>query len=281
MDHRPGSTIAKRVITYVLMIIVMAWILFPLFWLVIGAFKTMPDLITVTPKLIFMPTLENFVKAFTEKTFHMFIRNSAIIAPISVALAMVLGLPAAYALARNPSKGKENIGNWILSLRMLPPIAIALPLFILYSPKYLDILNTHIGLILIYTAMNIPLVVWIIRGFIEEIPVELEEVAMIAGLSRFKAFLKIIVPLSFPGIMSSAIICLILTWNEYLFAIIMTGTEDAATVTVGLQQYMGFKIVDWGGIFAASIIIVAPVIVFMYMVQDYLVRGLTMGAVKD
>ena len=276
MYHGSGVRVGRRIVTSILVVLVMAWILFPLFWMVVGAFKHMADFATSTPQLIFTPTLDNFIRVLSNETLMVFIRNSAIVAPTSVLLALVLGVPAAYALARNPSKGKETIGNLILILRMIPPVALVLPIFVLYSPRYFNLQNTHIGLILIYTAFNIPLVVWIVRGFIEDIPSELEEVAMIAGMSRFMAFLRIIVPLSLPGLISASMICMILTWNEYLFAIVIVGTEDVATLPVGLQQMM-----DWGGgVFAVSLLIVAPLVVFIYLGQDYLVSGLTMGTVK-
>jgi multiple sugar transport system permease protein len=172
---------------------------------------------------------------------------------------------------------KEDLAFWILSTRMAPPVMVILPFYLVF--KNLDLLDTTLGIVMIYMTFNLAFIVWMMRGYFESIPVELEEAARIDGLSRLQAFIKITLPLSMPGIVASSIFAFIMSWNEFLYSLILTG-EKTKTATVAITSFITFEGIRWGEIAAAGILIVLPVIVFGICIQKYLIRGMTMGGVK-
>ena len=180
-------------------------------------------------------------------------------------------------MARFSFAHKEDLAFWIISIKMMPPIAVIIPFFLL--AKYLGIYDSYRLMILVYTTFNIPLTVWIMRGFFEDIPVAIEESAMIDGCSRIQTFIHIILPLAAPGLVATAIICLIFSWNEFFMAFVLTG-RHSQTLSVGVSAFMTPWGIQWGPLAAANTFIIAPIIVFAIAVQRYLVRGLTFGAIK-
>jgi multiple sugar transport system permease protein len=209
--------------------------------------------------------------------FSHFIQNSAIAAVSSTAVAVIFGAPAAYTLARFRFKARSNLAFWILSLRMTPPIAAIIPLFILL--RTFQLLDTLQGLILVYTTFNLPFVIWLMRGFFEDLPIELEESAMVEGCSRYGAFFRVALVLASPGLAAAAIFTFLFTWNEFLFALILTGTS-ARTMPVAVQLFMRETGIDWGHMCAAAVVMMVPMLIFTLFIKRYLVRGLTFGAVK-
>jgi multiple sugar transport system permease protein len=184
---------------------------------------------------------------------------------------------SAYAFSRFPVKGKGDIMFFILSTRMMPPVAVVIPLFLMY--RALHLIDTHIGLILLYTTFNVSFATWMMKGFMDEIPKEYEEAALVDGYSRFRAFLKIVLPQSVTGIAATAVFCLITAWNEFTFALIMT-TKNARTAPPSLASRMGSSGVEWGQIAAGTFIFLIPIVVFTFIMRNHLLRGVTFGAIK-
>jgi len=266
-----------KVLIVVLILIAELWTLFPIFWTLLTSLKTKAEIFTLTPTIFFTPTLKNYINLFTELSFGKWMLNSFILASISATLATFTGTMAGYAFGRFKFKGNTNLANFILSLRILPPVASAVPIFILF--RYLNLLDTHIALILVYTAFNLPLAIWMMMGFFSELPKEFEEAALIDGCSRLQAFLHVVFPLMSSGVIATFIICFMFAWNELLYAVFLAGGKTY-TVTVAMTRFVTIKRVDWGGLMAAGITSVIPIFAVALAVQRYLVRGLTFGVIK-
>jgi multiple sugar transport system permease protein len=255
--------------------------LLPVYWMMTISLKHEVDQFSVPPKWFFFnPTLAHYKDAFIERSFGQYLTTSAIVAVVSTTCAIVLGTLAAYALARFrlPRKLNVRLALWILSTRMFPPIVTAVPLFLLMSD--LRLLDTTAALIIVYTAFNLPFVVWMMRGFFQEIPRELEEAARVDGDSRLGALVRVVLPLVAPGLAATAVFCLIISWNEFLFALTLTQTDAAMTLPVGIAGRVTQYEIEWGVMSAAGVVAMIPILVFALAVQRYLVRGLSLGAVK-
>lgn len=253
----------------------------PVYWLVTISLKREIDQFAFPPQWIgFTPTLQHYVDAFAGGSFAAYFLNSVLLATISTITALLIGVPAAYGLARFewPANWGEGIANWILSTRMLPPIVTIVPLFLMLREARL--LNSLAGLSIVYTGFNLPFVVWMMRSFFEEVPREIEEAAMLDGETRIGALLRIVLPLVTPGLAATAVFCLIVAWNEFLFALILTQTETAMTLPVGIASRVTQYEIKWGAMSAAGVVAMLPVLAFAIAAQKYLVRGLSLGAVK-
>ena len=283
--------------------------LMPLLWILATSFKTSPDSIAYPPKLVFSPSLEGYVNLFTTQTrqtpeylaahpptswyeeivhakgnvisspsrFGERFMNSVIIGFGSTFVSVVLGTLAAYAFSRYRIPLKDDLLFFILSTRMMPPIAIAIPVFLMF--RFLGLSDTHAGMILLYTAVNLSLAVWLLKGFIDEIPREYEEAALIDGYTRFQAFRKVVLPQAATGIASTAIFCLIFSWNEYAFAVLLT-SGVAQTAPPFIPTIIGVGGQDWPAIAAGASIFLVPVMVFTILLRKHLLRGITFGAVR-
>jgi multiple sugar transport system permease protein len=284
--------------------------LLPLLWIIATGFKSPSDAIAYPPKVVFEPTLEGYVNLFTERTratpdmmeaagepttwFETIVRsqdmvitgpsrygerflNSVIIGFGSTALCMILGTAAAYAFSRFRVPLKDDLLFFILSTRMMPPIAVAIPIFLMF--RNLGLSDTHLGMILLYTAVNLSLSVWLLKGFIDEIPIEYEEAALIDGYTRFQAFTKVVLPQAATGIASTAIFCLIFAWNEYAFAVLLT-SGTAQTAPPFIPTIIGVAGKDWPAVAAGATIFLMPVMVFTILLRKHLLRGITFGAVR-
>jgi multiple sugar transport system permease protein len=271
----------KRVFQYAGACLALVIALAPVYWLITISLKREVDQFAYPPQWIGFPiTLEHYRNAFGNGSFGVYFLNSVILASVSTFAALLLGVPAAYGLARFdwPGKWSQNIGNWILSTRMLPPIVTIVPLFLMLREAQL--LNSLLGLAIVYTAFNLPFVVWMMRGFFDEVPREIEEAAMLDGETRVGALLRIVLPLVKPGLAATAVFCLVVAWNEFLFALILTQTETAMTLPVGIASRVTQYEIQWGAMSAAGVVAMLPVLVFASAAQRYLVRGLSLGAVK-
>jgi multiple sugar transport system permease protein len=284
--------------------------LLPLLWIVATGFKSGPDSIAYPPKVAFEPTVEGYVNLFTTQTrlsneakleaidnlpwYEQLVRergntivgtsryserffNSIIIGFGSTFFAIVLGTAAAYAFSRFRVPLKDDLLFFILSTRMMPPIAVAIPIFLMF--RNLGLSDTHAGMILLYTAVNLSLSVWLINGFIDEIPIEYEEAALIDGYTRFQAFYKVVLPQAATGIASTAIFCLIFAWNEYAFAVLLT-SGTAQTAPPFIPTIIGVGGQDWPAVAAGATIFLVPVMVFTILLRKHLLRGITFGAVR-
>lgn len=274
--RRANTWLAYAVVGFALI-----YTVFPVVWLVSNSFKTRLDMFAVPPIwLVDNPTWYNYVQTFIERPFLQYMWNSAVVAVGTTILSLVIGTLAGYALARfrYPGGMKYHVSFWILSTRMMPPIVTIVPLYIFFS--FFDLLNTKTALVIAYTGFNLPFVVWMMRSYFAEIPADLEESAMVDGDTRMGALVRVILPLARPGLAATAIFCLILSWNEMLFALIITETSSANTLPIGIAGRITQYKTEWGEISAAGFAACVPIIVFAFVVQRHLVRGLSFGAVK-
>jgi multiple sugar transport system permease protein len=266
---------------YVALLFAVLAALAPVYWMITISFKHEIDQFAVPPKwFAFSPTLEHYTDAFIVRSFGQYLVNSAVVAVTSTVCALILGTLAAYALARFqlPYRLDRKLALWILSTRMFPAIVTAVPLFLIM--RDLRLLNTRLSLVVVYTGFNLPFVVWMMRGFFAELPRDLEEAAMVDGDSRLGALWRVVLPLVAPGLAATAVFCLIVSWNEFLFALVLTQTDTAMTLPVGIAGRVTQYKIEWGAMSAAAVVAMIPILVFALSVQKFLVRGLSLGAVK-
>lgn len=266
----------ERRLLYAGVVALVALVLFPFVWLVTMSFKTNADIFAPVPKLLFEPTLANYA-ALWEAKFPRSFANSAIASFVSTALAIVIGVPGAYALSRTAMRGEGSLSLLILTSRMAPPIAFTIPYFLVY--RHLDLLDTLTGLVIIYLTFNLSLVVWLMRSFFDACPRSLEEAAWIDGASVWQGFTRIILPISGPGLAATAILCFLYSWNDFFFALILTRTE-AMTAPVAVVNFMNYEGWEWGKIAAGGTMVMLPVLVFSILVRKFLIQGMTAGAIK-
>ncbi len=277
--NRPGMSRTGHRVRVAAGLLVCALFLFPVFWMLLTSFKNQRDIFTTPPTLLFTPTLEHYIGYLQRADISRRLLNTIIVATGSGVLSIAAGAMAGYALARIPLKGASTIGVLILLSRGVPPIALAVPMFLV--ARKLGVTDRHITLILAYCTFLIPYVMWLMRGFFLALPRELEESAMIDGCSRFGAFVKIILPISLPGLLSTLIFSMILAWEELLFALVLTN-RYASTIPVAIAGIAGDTVngANWGALTAVGTITVVPVVVFALLVQKWLIQGLADGATK-
>jgi multiple sugar transport system permease protein len=299
----------------IIVIVIAIVILIPIFVMVNTAFKTRPEVVSVPPKVIYTPTLEGFVLLLTERAiaspatleqlkaaaaegelglfdrialesgqeitgpsqYVTRLRNSVIIAGLSTIASVVLAVFAGYAFSRYQVKGKNDLLFFILSTRFLPAVVVTVPLFLMYTQ--LELHDTHIGMILLYTVFNLSLAVWLMKGFFDEIPTEYEEAALVDGYSRLQAFFRIVLPQAATGVAATAVFCLIFAWNEYAFALMLT-SEVARTAPPSIPPMLGRGGIEWTAIAAGSLGFLIPVVIVVFLLRNYLLRGVTFGAVR-
>ncbi|NTW08126.1 MAG: carbohydrate ABC transporter permease [Anaerolineaceae bacterium] len=269
--------IASKIIIYSLVVLAVFLSLAPIVYLFITSFKE-PDLtFAIPPVWVFAPTTQNYNEVLSSTNFSKYFMNSVSIALITVAIAIFLGSLAAYGFSRFRFRGKFWLKMGALVPQMLPPIVLVVPLYVLFNR--LDWIDTRQALIVSYLTFTIPLSIWMMTGFFDDVPIELEEAAMIDGCSRIGALIRVSLPLAVPGIAATAILAFIYCWNEFLYAVILTGRE-ARTLPVIITSFMTNKSILWGRIAASGSLVLIPVIIFALLAQRYLVRGLGKGAVK-
>jgi multiple sugar transport system permease protein len=286
---------AGSVLFWLALIAALVFFLFPIFWMLETSFKTVNDASSPSPRLLgFSPTLTNYHNIFytttanvggsgtttTATDFPRYFLNSIILAAFSTLVALVLGTGAAYGFSRFRVAGKNDLLFFILSQRMLPPIAVLIPIFVMY--RSLNLFDTYPGMLILYITFNLPFAVWMMKGFMDEIPLEYEDAAMVDGYTRFQAFYKVIVPQSYSGLAATAVFSLITVWNEFLFNFVLTTPQGVRTAPASIVAAAGGGQgeVDWGLIMATSILFVLPVLIFTLLVRNHLLRGVTFGAVR-
>jgi len=284
MDH---SSSLERVIRGALLAIVVAFFMFPIFWIFLMSFQTNETILRIPPSLFFTPTLDNYVGLITgelrtaagslQLNFMQNLWNSVLLSTLSVALSLLLGIPAAYAFARFKFKGSEDIAFTLLSFRFAPALLVLLPLSLYF--KTLGLTNTYIGLIWVYQLICLPLILWIVRGYFEDISPDIEHAYRIAGNSWWKTFTRIAIPLAKPGIAAAGLLAFIFAWNNFIFALILA-SADKQPVTVGALAFVTASGIQYGQIAAAIVLSITPTLALALYAQRYLVEGLSMGAVK-
>jgi multiple sugar transport system permease protein len=310
----PRAQALRRIVALIAVVVTII-ILLPVFVMGISAFKTRADVMSSPPKVLFRPTLEGFMLLLTERAVvsparleelqetakegklslferlaldagmeitgpsaYVFrLRNSVIIAGISTIASVVLGLFAAYAFSRFRLRGKDDLLFFILSTRMLPAVVVTIPLFLMY--RQLGLHDKHLGMIILYTVFNLSFSVWLLKGFIDEIPKEYEEAALVDGYTRLQAFFRIVLPQAASGIAATTVFCLIFAWNEYAFALMLT-SQRARTAPPSIATMMGRGGIEWSAIAAGSLGFLIPVVIVTFALRKYLLRGITFGAIR-
>ena len=265
---------ADRVLFHATLFALLAFFLFPLVWMILSSLKTNVEVTAYPPLWLFRPTFQNYADVFAKNPFFSYMVNSTIVAVVAVGIGLVCGLPAAYTMARYR---QASLGFLFLMVRILPGIAFLVPLFVIY--RRLGLINSIGGIALAHIIIVLPLVIWIMAGFFEDIPRELEEAAQIDGCSRVGTFVRIVLPLSKPGIVAATILSFIASWNNFIFVLILGG-DSTVTLPMAVYSFVSFEDVNWGGLTAAATVITVPILVLSLIVQRYLAGGLTMGAVK-
>ena len=270
----------SRVVLYVVIALILAIAIFPFWWMVNTSFKQQIDIFGGVTLYPHNPTLANYRRLFDTYHFAQYLQNSLLVVTISVFVSLVLGTLAAYPLARFRLRFGLNQSALVVALvvRMLPPILLVIPLYIVLA-KW-GLLNTRLGLILIYSGLNTSFVIWMMQSFLAEIPRDIEEAAMVDGDTRFTALRRVVIPLAAPGLAATAIFSVIATYNDFLLALSLTSTPDAQTVPVGVSTLLGKIQIEYGPMAAAGVIGALPIVIFAMLVQRHFVRGLTLGAVK-
>lgn len=275
MGGRPPRS--WRIASYVVVLVFLLWVIAPIATVFLNSLKPATAIFTRVPDLNFTPTLEHYAGVLARGSFPGQIANSTIVALGATALSIFFGTPAAYALARIPFQGRGRWFRCFLFARMVPAVALVVPMFVLLQQVGLK--NTHFGLMLTHTSFALPLVVWMMHSFFQELPRELEEAAVIDGATRFQAFRLVALPLALPGLAVTAVLTIFFSWNEFLFALVLSG-PTTQTVPIGVSAFVGSVSVDWGASSAAAVIAMIPMFAIGLAIQPFLVRGLAFGAVK-
>jgi multiple sugar transport system permease protein len=258
----------------VVRIIVLVLFLLPFFWMILNSFKTALGINKLPPDLIFVPTFTNYINVFQSQNFLGFFANSFIVATGSTVFGLLLGLPASYSIARYRQNGLAIL---ILMGRMIPGITLLIPWFIIF--RQLHLIDTYISLILSHMLVGLPFTVWVMIPFFESIPRELDEAARVDGCSVIGTLIRVILPISGPGIISASILAFIYSWNNFLFSIVFA-TERTKTLPVAIYNFISYAQIDWGGLMAAAVVITLPILVLALLTQRFIIRGLTAGAIK-
>ncbi|MBE7556105.1 MAG: carbohydrate ABC transporter permease [Anaerolineales bacterium] len=270
--------------TYLVWIIATIVVLFPIYWMFVISARSRVELFGSTSLIQTTFFAENYTKPLSNPVFQRYMLNSLIVATTNAVLVAVLALLATYALSRWRLKGSDSIFFWTITNRMAPPAAFLLPIFLLFTRVFrigdFSLFDTRTGLILLYCVFNLPFAIWLMKGIIDGIPVELDEAAFVDGATTWDVLLKIITPLAAPGLAITAILSWVFAWNEYLFAATLTSVE-ARTITTGLAEFVTVTGTNWGEMAAVAVLSLIPALIFLSLVQKYIVMGLTFGAVKE
>ncbi|MBV0923989.1 carbohydrate ABC transporter permease [Halomicroarcula limicola] len=278
-SQRLDKDTREKLVTAVRHTILLTWsfvVLFPLYWLVSMSLKPPGQANSLPPDWIFLPTVYNYIQLVQQGDFLAAFANSLFMVSASVILVLLIGVPAAYVLSRYDIPMERDVLVWILSSRMLPPIAVVIPFFVIFQS--LNLFDTRIGMILMYVSINLSLVVWVMKAFFDGIPETLEEAARVDGATQFQGFRKVVLPAAKPGIFSVAIISFIFAWIELLFGLVLTSFK-AVPVTLFVYSFIGSRSIEWSMLAAASTAMIVPIVVFLIAVNKYLAAGLSFGVV--
>ena len=281
------TSLTEKILRGIALTLIVIFFMFPIFWIFLMSFQTNETILRIPPSIVFEPTFSNYVALITGKlisnagtldiAFMRNLGNSVLLSTASVIVSLILGVPAAYAFARFKFKGSEDIAFTLLSFRFAPPLLVLLPLTLYF--QQLGLANTYVGLIWVYQLICLPLILWIVRGYFEDIPVDVEYAYRIAGHSWFATFRKIALPLAGPGIAAAGLLSFIFAWNNFVFALVLA-SADKQPVTVGALAFVTASGIQYGQIASAIVLSIAPTLALALYAQRYLVEGLSLGAVK-
>lgn len=257
-----------------LLIAVVLAFLFPFFWMILASFKTQQQILSTNNVFVFQPTFQNYLDVFQEYSFMTFILNSFFIATVSTILSLLIGLPAAYSIARYR---QNKLGLTILVARIVPGITFLIPWFIIFSK--LNLVDSYTSMILSHMLVGLPFIVWIMVSYFENIPLELEESARVDGCTIQGAFWRVVLPISGPGIITSSIFSFVFSWNNFMFSLVLSG-QKTKTLPIAVFSFLSYSSINWGGLMAAAVVITLPVLILALFAQKYIISGLTAGAVK-
>ncbi len=277
--HIPASTVLFRILVILLLALILAVTIFPFYWIVVTSLKTIPETYLWPPT--FWPkdlTLEGFIKVWTYSNFSGMFFNSMVVAVSSTLLSIVLASLAAYGFSRFKFRGSKLVLFVFLFTQMVPAILLLLPYFIMM--KKLDLINSYGALIIAYTSFSLPFCTWMLKGFFDSIPADIDEAAMIDGCNRFQTLVQVVMPLALPGIAATTLFGFLVAWNHYLFAMGLTTTPGMYTLPVGIAALNGEFRVAWNELMAGALIASLPALILYLLLQKWFVRGLTAGAVK-
>ena len=287
LDSQSHRKFFQKLIINILLLACFTFLLFPVFWVATMAFKTHEDILTWPPKFIFTPTLENFKNITTAiRTYRVgaisndFLKgfgNSLLVTTSALVLSLVAGIPAAYSLGRFKFKGKNDMAFTFLSFRFAPELLVIIPIYLIF--QQIGLYDTYIGLVWVYQLITMPMVIWILMSYFEDISVELEQASLVDGFPPLRTFWRIILPLAKPGIAASSLLAFIYAWNNFIFALIL-GSSKVQPVTVSALKFITAEKLRYGDIAAACILAAIPIFILSVYAQRYMVRGLSLGAVK-
>jgi len=262
------------VFRFVAIVVVVLGLIIPIVWMILASFKTSVDIYDPAKTIVFTPTIANYLTVFAEQNFFDYFLNSLIIGVGSTAFSLLLGVPAAYAIARFTMNRTANV---VLMARVIPSISLIVPWYAIFA--YTGLVGGYTAVILAHMFTSVPLIVWILMPYFQSVPVELEEAGQVDGLTPIGAFLRVTLPLSVPGIATASILSFIFSWNMFLFSLVLTGSRTR-TLPVAIMNFIGYASIDWGGLMAATASITVPIMVISIFFQKYVVSGLTAGAQK-
>ena len=270
-----------RVVSYVVLVLIALVGIAPFVYLLVLSFKSRLDILTVPPTLHFdwSQVKANYSEVIHEEGYLTFVRNSVVVTGCSTLIALAFGVPAGYAFSRLRFRGRENWASTILSFRFMPPVAVAIPIYLLI--RHIGLVNSYLGLILPYVAFSLPLVVWIMIGFFDEIPREVDEAAMVDGLTRPQVLVRVLLPLARPGLLVAATFGVIFIWNEFMVGLYIINSQDKETIPIAASSLLTVESpINYNVAAAVGVFTVIPVLLFVIVVQRYIVRGITAGAVR-
>jgi multiple sugar transport system permease protein len=274
MAEIKSHKLAKSVGFYLILALILLFTTFPFLWMMLASLKSMVDLLNLKKLFVFTITFQNYIDVFGKYEFLRPMGNSLIIGVFSTVIALILGLPAAYSIARE----KQNmIASIVLVIRIIPAISFLVPWYIIFNK--INLVGTYTSLILAHILVSLPLIIWIMIPYFEAMPKDLEEAAWIDGCSRMGAFMKIILPLSGPGIITAFLLSFIFSWNNFIFALVLCNNQTK-TLPTAIFNFISYTDINWGGLMAAAVVITAPILIISLALQRYIVKGLTAGAVK-
>jgi len=273
-NARKTAAISWKVFFYLMLVLILFCAIFPFLWMILASFKNMVDLLNIGKLFLFKPTFENYLDVFGKYKFYQPILNSLYVGIVSTGLALFFGLPTAYSIAREK---QTMLASIILVIRIIPAITFLVPWYIIFMK--INLIGTYTSLILAHLLIALPLIIWIMVPYFESIPRELEQAAWVDGCSKIGTFMRIILPLSAPGVLTASLLAFIFSWNNFIFALVLCSNRTR-TIPTAVFNFISYTEINWSGLMAAAVTITAPILIISLCLQKYIIKGMTAGAIK-